>query len=189
MVRSDADARAAVEAWTVLRDGLGVEVSVEQAAVDGLHPGRSARLMAGEAVLGALGEIDPAVLDALGIVGRVAWLEVDLDALLDQPHGVEAYAPVSRYPSSDIDLAFVVDDEVVAGAVRATIVDAGAPLVRSVRLFDVFRSDTLGPGRRSLAFALRLQADDRTLTDDEVAEVRAAVITAVAAAHHGVLRG
>jgi phenylalanyl-tRNA synthetase beta chain len=190
VVRSDADASAAVEAWTVLRQSLGVDgVTFEQAPVDGLHPGRSGRLLAGEAMLGALGEIDPAVLGALGIVGRVAWLEVDLDALLDQPHGVEAYTPVSRYPSSDIDLAFVVDEDVAAGAVRATIIEAGAPLVRDVRLFDVFRSETLGPQRRSLAFALRLQADDRTLTDDEVAEVRAAVITAVSRAHDGELRG
>ena len=190
VVHADADVSAAVEAWTVLRDSLGVDgVTLDQVPVDGLHPGRSARLLAGGAVLGALGEIDPAVLDALGIVGRVAWLEVDLDALLDLPRGVEAYVPVSRYPSSDIDLAFVVDEDVAAGAVRATIVEAAAPLVRAVRLFDVFRSDALGPQRRSLAFALRLQADDRTLTDDEVAEVRAAVITAVAGAHHGELRG
>ena len=190
VVRSDADATAAVEAWTVLRDSLAIRgVSLVQGPVDGLHPGRSARLVADQVVVGALGEIDPAVLDALGIVGRVAWLEVDLDTLLDLPHGVEAYAPVSRYPSSDIDLAFVVDEDVAAGAIRDTIVEAGAPLVRDVRLFDVFRSDALGPNRRSLAFALRLQADDRTLTDDEVAEVRAAVITAVAGAHHGELRG
>ncbi len=190
VVRADADVSAVVEVWSVLRDSLRLDgVTLDQRPVDGLHPGRSARLVVGDRGLGALGEVDPAVLSALDIDGRVAWLEVDLDAALDLPHGVESYTPVSRYPSSDIDVAFVVAEDVTAGSVRATIAAAGAPLVRAVRLFDVFRSEALGPDRRSLAFALRLQADDRTLTDDEVADVRAAVIAAVADAHHGELRG
>ena len=192
VVRSDADAPVAVEAWTVLRDTLGVDgTRVEQAPVAGLHPGRSARLVGGEdgEVLGALGEVDPGVLEDLGIVGRVAWLEVDLDRLLALPHGDQTYVPVSRYPSSDIDLAFVVGDDVAAGAVRATIVEAAGALLQDLHLFDVFRSPALGEGRRSLAFGLRLQADDRTLTDDEVAEVRARVIAAVSTTHHAELRG
>ena len=84
VVRSDADAPAAVEAWTVLRrrPGRGRRRRVEQAPVAGLHPGRSARLVAGDdgEVLGASARSTPGVLDDLGIVGRVAWLEVDLDA-------------------------------------------------------------------------------------------------------------
>ena len=87
----------------------------------------------------------------------------------------QTYAPVSRYPSSDIDLAFVVDDDVAAGAVRATIVEAaGAAAARRCTCSTCSAAPALGDGRRSLAFGLRLQADDRTLTDDEVAEVRAA---------------
>ena len=96
---------------------------------------------------------------------------------------------MSRYPSSDIDLAFVVADAVPAGAVRSTIADAAGPLLASLRLFDVFRSDSLPPDTRSLAFTLRLQADDRTLTDAEVGEVRAQVISAVESAHGATLRG
>ena len=81
--------------------------------------------------------------------------------------------PPSRYPSSDIDLAFVVPDDVPAAAVRATIAEAAGPLLASSRLFDVFRSEALAAGTRSLAFSLRLQADDHTLTDDEVGQLRA----------------
>ena len=190
VVRSGAEAPAAVEAWTVLAQGLGLDgVSIEQAPAPGLHPGRSARLVVGDEPIGVLGEIDPAVLESLDITGRVAWLEVDLDRLLAIPHGLASYLPVSRYPSSDIDLAFVVVDDVAAGAVRTTIRAAAAPLLVGLRLFDVFRSPALGDDRRSLAFGLRLQADDRTLTDDEVAAVRQRVIDAVRAAHRAELRG
>jgi phenylalanyl-tRNA synthetase beta chain len=194
VIWSGRDATAAVEVWTVLEHSLRLEgTSLDQGPVAGLHPGRSARIIAGGAddpiALGALGEIDPAVLDGLGITGRVAWFELDLDATLHLPHGTQAYEPVSRYPSSDIDLAFVVADDIPAAAVRATVGDAAGPLLASLRLFDVFRSDALAPGTRSLAFGLRLQADDRTLTDAEVGDLRARVIAAVEAAHAATLRG
>ena len=193
-VRAGRDASAAVEMWSVLAHSLRLDgTSLDQGPIDGLHPGRSARIRASSdgdgAVIGALGEIDPAVLDGLGITGRVAWLELDLDATLALPHGTQAYEPVSRYPSSDIDLAFVVADEIPAAAVRATVADAAGPLLASLRLFDVFRSESLPPGTRSLAFTLRLQADDRTLTDAEVGELRTRVIGAVEAAHGAILRG
>jgi phenylalanyl-tRNA synthetase beta chain len=190
VVRAGADAAAAVEVWTVLADSLRLDDRrLDQQPVPGLHPARSAVVLAGGQAVGALGEIDPAVLDRLGIDGRVAWLEVDLDALLALPHGTRAYAPVSRYPSSDIDLAFVVPDAVPAGDVRTTIADAAGELLASLGLFDVFRSDALPSGTRSLAFTLRLQAPDRTLTDDEVGECRRAVIEAVESAHGATLRG
>ena len=183
------DARAAVEVWLVLVDALGIhDASLRQSALPGLHPTRSAEiLVAGEAI-GAVGEIDPGVLDRLGIGGRVGWLEVDLDQLLDRPRGTQVYAPVSRYPSSDVDLAFVAPDSVTAGAIRDTIEASARDLLAGVRLFDVFRSDAMAPGTRSLAFTLRLQAPDRTLTDDDVASMRARVIDAVEQTHGATLR-
>ena len=183
------DARAAVEVWLVLVDALGIhDVSLRQTELPGLHPTRSAEILVAGAVIGAVGEIDPGVLDRLGIGGRVGWLEVDLDRLLARPRGTQAYAPVSRYPSSDIDLAFIVPDAVAAGAIRDTIAGSARELLAGVRLFDVFRSDSMDPGTRSLAFTLRLQAPDRTLTDDDVAAMRARVIDAVEAAHGATLR-
>ncbi|MGZ4693611.1 MAG: phenylalanine--tRNA ligase subunit beta-related protein, partial [Acidimicrobiales bacterium] len=164
------------------------DASLHQTALAGLHPTRAAEIVVAGEVLGAVGEIDPVVLDRLGIPGRVAWLEVDLDRLLDRPRGTQAYAPVSRYPSSDIDLAFVAPDTVPAGAIRDTIASSAGELLAGVRLFDVFRSDALAPGTRSLAFTLRLQATDRTLTDDDVAAVRTRVIDAVESTHGATLR-
>jgi phenylalanyl-tRNA synthetase beta chain len=194
VVLAGRDARAAVGVWQVLAGALGVhDARLDQRPIDGLHPVRSAEIVVGEVgtagvVVGAVGEIDPVVLERLGITERVGSLEVDLGRLLALPHGTLAYAPVSRFPSSDIDLAFVVNESVPAASVRETIrVSAGA-LLASVRLFDVFRSETLPPDTRSLAFALRLQAPDRTLTDDDVGEVRTRVITAVESAHAATLR-
>jgi phenylalanyl-tRNA synthetase beta chain len=180
VVLAGAEAPAAVDLWRVVAEVLGTpDVRIENAEQAGLHPTRSARLVAGGVPVGAVGEIDPEVLEAHDIGERVAYLEVDLDRLLDQPHGERIYRPFSLYPSSDIDLAFEVDDEVPAADVEDAIRLAGGDLLWTVRLFDVYRGDGVGAGRRSLAFGLRLQALDHTLTDAEVAATRTAVIDAV----------
>jgi phenylalanyl-tRNA synthetase beta chain len=161
--------------------------------VPGLHPTRTAEVVVhgpiveGE-VLGAVGEVDPAVLEAHGIDGRAAWLEVDLGRLLDLPHGERPYRPVSRFPSSDIDLAFETPDDVPAAAVATAIREGAGDLLVLLEPFDVYRGAGLADGRRSLGFRLRLQASDRTLTDAEIAEVRDAAITAVTAATGASLR-
>jgi phenylalanyl-tRNA synthetase beta chain len=95
----------------------------------------------------------------------------------------------SRFPASSIDLAFVVDDAVAAGDVAATLRSAAGELCETVKVFDLFRSDALGPDRKSLAYALRFRAPDRTLTDAEVGELRTACINAVSSAHGAELRG
>jgi phenylalanyl-tRNA synthetase beta chain len=184
------DAPEAVHLWRVVAEVLGFEdVTVENAALPGLHPTRAARLLADGTEVGRLGEVDPAVLDAHGIGERVAYLEVDLSTLLDLPHGERTFRPFSLYPSSDIDLAFEVDDDVPASAVEDAIRAAGGELLWSVHLFDVFRGGSVAAGRRSLAVTLRLQAPDRTLTDADVASVRTAVIDAVQSSLPATLRG
>ena len=184
------EAPAAVQLWRAVAEVLGVDgVTVANHEVPGLHPTRSARLLAGDAVVGAVGEVDPGVLERHGIGERVAYLEVDLDVLLALPHGPRAYRRFSTYPSSDLDLAFEVDDDVPASAVEDAIRSAGGELLWSVELFDVFRGAGIAPGRRSLAFRLRLQASDRTLTDADVAATREAVVAAVEAGFPATLRG
>jgi phenylalanyl-tRNA synthetase beta chain len=186
----DADAIEASRVWQVLADALALsEWELRAATPLGLHPTRSGVLLVAGDEVGAVGEVDPAVLDRFDIPGRVGWLELDLGRLLDLPHGERTYRKVSLYPSSDIDLAFEVDQAVPASAVEATVRRSGAPLVVAADLFDVFRGGQIADGRRSLAFALRLQAPDRTLADDEIAGVRQAIIDAVEAEHGAVLRG
>jgi phenylalanyl-tRNA synthetase beta chain len=180
VIIADRDATAAVDVWSVLVDSLAVEQArIEQARVDGLHPTRSGDLVVSGETVGAIGEIDPAVLDAFGVDVRVAWLELDIDHLLSLPHGRRDYALVSRYPSSDIDLAFEVDESIAAADVADRITDAAADALADLHLFDVFRGAPVPEGKRSLAFTLRLQAPDRTLTDADVAEVRERVIRSV----------
>jgi phenylalanyl-tRNA synthetase beta chain len=131
--------------------------------------------------VGLVGEVSPEVLDAFGIRERVAVLELDLDQLLTAPRRARRYRAVSRYPSSDVDLAFEVDEGIPAAEVERVIRRSAGPLLVSLRLFDVFRGPSVAAGRRSLAFTLRLQAPDRTLTDGEIAQVRRQVIDAVEA--------
>jgi phenylalanyl-tRNA synthetase beta chain len=96
---------------------------------------------------------------------------------------------VSRYPSSDIDLAFEVDEAVPADDIAACLTSAAGELLAHLALFDVFRGAPVAEGRRSLAFTLRFQADDRTLTDAEVAAARTVCIAAVEDAFPATLRG
>jgi len=177
------DARTAVAAWRALCVALRLApVELVAAPAPGLHPTRSGRLVSDGRTVGHLGEVDPAVLASFGVdAGRVGWLEVELSVLLD-PEVVarrpEAAVPVSRYPSSDIDLAFVVDDAVPAARVGDVLASAAGELLESIELFDVYRDPTFGERRRSLAFRLRFCAADRTLTDSEIGALRSGCIAA-----------
>ncbi len=183
------DARAARAVWDEIAAALGWDAAAVAAGErPGMHPTRT--LLLGEGgELGAVGEVDPAALAAHGIDDRVAWVQLELDRLFALPKSERRYRPVSRFPSSDIDLAFVVAEVIPAGDVERTLRDAAGPLLVDLRLFDVYRGPSVGEGARSLAYALRLQAGDHTLTDAEVGEVRALCIAAVEAAHDAQLRG
>jgi len=113
------------------------------------------------------------------VTDRVAWMELDLGALLDGPHGNRRYRPVSKYPSSDVDLAFEVADSVPASAVAGSLRKAAGDLLLGLDLFDVYRGPGVADESRSLAYRLRLQAPDRTLTDAELAEVRSTCVVTV----------
>ncbi|MGE0880098.1 MAG: phenylalanine--tRNA ligase subunit beta [Acidimicrobiia bacterium] len=190
VVLAGRDARAAKQVWDELVSALNIaDTTTVSAEPEGMHPTRSARLVSFDDDLGYVGEIDPGVLAAMGITERVAWLEVDLGAALARSGADRLYRRVSRYPSSDIDLAFVVADEVAADAVAASLRDGAGELAVAVRLFDVYRGAGVPAGSRSLAYALRLQAPDRTLTDAEVAAVRTRAIEAVTSRHGATLRG
>ncbi|HEX6419507.1 MAG TPA: hypothetical protein VFZ77_13485, partial [Acidimicrobiales bacterium] len=185
------DAAEAVHEWRAIAEVLSLRgVLVRNEPVPGLHPTRSARLVGpgGDAV-GAVGEVDPGVLEAHGIGERVGWVELDLDAAARLPRDPHVYRAVSVYPSSDIDLAFEVDESVPASAVEGALRGAAGERLASLRLFDVYRGEGIAPGHRSLAYTLRLDAPDHTLTEDEVAEVRRRCIEAVQAELPATLRG
>ncbi|MBU6201118.1 MAG: phenylalanine--tRNA ligase subunit beta [Acidobacteria bacterium] len=182
-----AEAPAAVHAWSQVAAVLGTPLQIDQSVpCPGLHAGRSGALARGRQVLGVVGEIDPGVLAAYGIDGRVAWLEVNLTVLLaEEPRPARAQS-VSRYPSTDFDLSFLAPDAVASSAIVRAIKSAAGQWCISVALFDVYRDG--GAAGRGLAYRIRLQAPDRTLTDAEVAEVRSRCVAAAAKAG-AVLRG
>ena len=204
----DDDARTAAAAWHVVGGafrvrGVRLVAPAGGEVIPGLHPTRSARLVAhpGGREIGAVGEIDPAVAVDFGltevhgprtVARRIGWLEVDLGLLFDEEVVARqdtVAAAVSRFPSSDIDLALVVDDAVGADEVADVLGAAAGDLLESVALFDVYRGPGIGEGMRSLAFRLRFCSLDHTLTDDEVAAVRARCIEAAAVRCGAVLRG
>ncbi len=172
-------APSAMAVWREISSALGVGARIDQSRVPaGLHATRSATLQAGKDPTGAVGEVDPAVLERFGVSERVAILELALDDILGREQKPAAWKPVSRHPSSDLDLAFVVDDDVPAERLEKAIRQGAGALLVDLELFDVFRSEGVGDGRRSLAYRLRLQAPDRNLTDADVAEVRRGAVAA-----------
>ena len=187
----DDDAGAAVKAWRVIADALRLEgAELRPAGKPGLHPARTAEIVAGDTVLGFVGEVDPETLQAYDLPHpRAGWLELDLGKLAAAPRRPPVARPVSRFPSSDVDLAFVVADSVPAAAVEATLRRAAGDLCESVDLFDVYLGAGVNEGSRSLAYRLRFCALDRTLTDAEVAELRTQCIDAVESRHQATLRG
>jgi phenylalanyl-tRNA synthetase beta chain len=205
------DARSAVASWHVVADALRLQAVRLVAPGDGLpplpglHPTRAAHLVARDAAgttvtIGSVGEIDPAVAATFGLIAasgngtaarRVGWLEMDLGILFDEarvPRRVTVGGAVSRFPSSDIDLAFVVDDHHPADAVADSLRAAVGDVLESVRLFDVYRGPGIPDGARSLAYRLRFCAPDHTLTDEEVGTLRARCIETVDGDFGAVLR-
>ena len=169
-----------VKIWSALADALAFgEYELIADSPPGFHATRTSRIEIQGKTVGFLGEIDPSVLSLFEVSERVACLEVDIDDLLAISHGHRSYAPFSRYPSSDIDLAFEVDEEVSSNDVKKCLQEQAGVLLVDIRLFDIFRGGPVSEGRRSLAFKLRLQAEDRTLTAAEVAKVHGECIEAV----------
>jgi phenylalanyl-tRNA synthetase beta chain len=189
-VLAGTDATEAVHVLHTVLDALRVaDVELVAAPFAGGHPGRSAQVTASGNPVGVVGEVDPDVVTAWDIEGRIGWIDLDLGALHEAPRRPSEMVPVSRFPSSDIDLAFVVDEAIPAGAVEATLRSAAGDLLADLALFDVYRGAGLPDGTRSLAYRLRFQAQDHTLTDDEVGGVRQRCIDAVTQAHAATLRG
>ncbi len=181
--------RAPMDFWDI--KGV-VEVLVERLRLNDVryepsdhptyHTGRAAKLSVGEKEIGTFGELHPLVRQAFDLPQQpVCAAEFDLDVLLDVSLGAYAYQAVSRYPTVHEDIAMVVDEAITAAQVEATIWNAGGPLrvLRDVRLFDLYRGEQIGSGRKSLAYRLVYQADDRTLTDDDATKIRAKIIKAL----------
>jgi phenylalanyl-tRNA synthetase beta chain len=176
----------AVQVARMVGHAAGIELEVRAAETPPWHPGRCAQLLVDGHPVGHAGELHPAVVEALGLPPRTCAMELDLDAL---PLTDRRPAPVvSPYPPVLQDVALVVDAAVPAAELTATLRRGAGDLLEDVRLFDVFTSDQIGAGKRSLAFALRFRAPDRTLTAAEATAARDAAVAAAIQTHHATLR-
>ena len=172
----DADALDAVDAARTVGRALGLEIEVRSGECAPWHPGRCVDVLVDGTVVGHAGELHPAGCERLGLPARTCAVELDLTAM-----GVREVLPapaISSYPSVNQDVALVVDDAVPASAVEAALISGGGELLEGVRLFDVYTGSQLGEGRKSLAYALTFRAADRTLTEDEASQWRAAAVEA-----------
>jgi phenylalanyl-tRNA synthetase beta chain len=158
---------------------FGLSVEVVPGEEPFLHPGRSARVMFDGEDTGWIGEIHPLVCREWDLE-TAAGFEVELAPLVAaSPIGEETYEDVISYPAVHQDVAVVVDESVPAAEVRSAVLEGGGDLLRSADVFDLYRGEQLGEGRKSLALRLSFRAADRTLTDEEVAERRHAIEAAV----------
>jgi len=168
-----ADAIAVIR---TVAEGLGVVVEPRSAARPPWHPGRCAELLVDGVAIGHAGELHPRVCAGFGVPARTSYAELDLDALLAAAPEVVGAPELSTMPMAKEDVALVVDEGVAAADVAAALRTGAGVLLESLRLFDVYRGDPVPNGKKSLAFALRFRAVDRTLTEDETAAARDAAV-------------
>ncbi|HWS52185.1 MAG TPA: phenylalanine--tRNA ligase subunit beta [Microbacterium sp.] len=174
----------ALDAVRVIAAAAGVEITVAQAERAALHPGRTGALLVGGEEVGYVGELHPAVAEDADLAGRATVLEVDLDRILSLAGNLVVAESLSTFPAATQDVSLVVPVGLAAGDVRAALVEGGGALLESLRLVDDYRGDGVADGTKSLTFALRFRADDRTLTAAEATEAKLAGV-AVAAARFG----
>lgn len=156
--------------------------------VPGLHPGRYARILVEGEEVGYLGELHPQTAAVYEATQRIQIASLNV-AMLQKYMKPVQYRSLSKYPEVMRDLAIAVNAEVPAGAVMATIGDCAGPLLKEVRLFDLYQGAQLQENQKSLAFALTWQAEDRTLKDDEINQFHEAIEARLAEVYGGQVRG
>jgi phenylalanyl-tRNA synthetase beta chain len=167
-------AKALLEA---LMEAAGVEWRLEEAGRPFLHPGQSAVVVSGDgAELGWIGEVHPLVLREWELSGTAVAFELEVDVLRELTQGrIATYSDVTSFPAVLQDIAVIVPENVPAARLEEVVRAGAGDLLASVRVFDLYHGEQVGEGNKSLALRLEFRAPDRTLTDEEVAERRAAI--------------
>ncbi|MFG6443642.1 phenylalanine--tRNA ligase subunit beta [Microbacterium sp. P07] len=178
----------AVDAVRIIAGAVGVEVELVQATRAALHPGRAGTVTVAGIEVGYVGEVLPAVSEAADLPGRVVVAELDLDLLLTLGGDRVVAASLSGFPAATQDVSLVLPESVPAGAVRAALAEGAGELLESLRLVDDYRGAGLPASSKSLTFALRFRAPDRTLTAAEASEARLAGVAFAAERFGATLR-
>jgi phenylalanyl-tRNA synthetase beta chain len=182
------DVKGVLEAWA---EAMHLpELSFEDESLPGFHPGKCAAILISQKKVGVVGELHPEVIERLGFpFAKVPAAEIDFDALrffLPERYPVQ---PVSAFPPVLEDLAVIVPEGTPSKRLVQVIRQAGGDLLQQVRIFDVYRGGQVGEGMKSLALSLVYRAPDRTLTDEEAAQVRQEIILALGQELGAKLRG
>ena len=172
--------KGAVEA--ILREAKIANVRFET-CVDNTayHPGRCAKVYAGDTLLGVFGQVHPLVCVNYGVETEVYAAELSFEALYEKRGGKPEYQPLPKFPAATRDIAVVCKEPVTVGALEECIRDAAGGLLREVALFDIYRGPGILPGSKSVAFSLVLRADDRSLTSEEADATMKNIVAALAA--------
>ncbi|WP_255952878.1 phenylalanine--tRNA ligase subunit beta [Streptomyces odontomachi] len=192
-----ADWADAIEAARTIAREAGADLHVRKGQYGPWHPGRCAELAvvvpdgagASLQVVGHAGELHPRVVKALGLPARTCAMELDLDRLQEAGEGLVPAPRISTFPVATQDVALVVDADLPAARVEEVLREGAGPLLESLRLFDVFTGEQIGEGKKSLAYALRFRAADRTLTVEEASAARDAAVALATERYGAVLRG
>lgn len=152
------------------------------------HPGRCATVMVGEQAVATIGEIHPLVAKNYDVDNRMYVAQIDFTTLLTLQNTKIVYRPLPKYPAMTRDIAVVCDTAIPVGDLRACIIKAGSGLISDVALFDIYTGNPIPAGKKSVAFSLKLRAEDHTLTDTEADEDVKAVLSALEEQLGAVLR-
>lgn len=155
---------------------------------DSYHPGRCAKVYAGETYLGVFGQIHPLVAANYGMDTEVYTAEMSFDAMYEKRGDIPVYQPLPKFPAVTRDIAVVCDEAVTVGALEESIRRGAKGLLKDVSLFDIYRGPGVAIGKKSVAFNLVLRADDRSLTGEEADEDVQSILAALKADHNAVLR-
>ncbi len=171
----------AVESVRRISDRIGAGLTLVQPKAEDVpsqwHPGRAAKVMAGDVFVGMVGELHPHVNEALGFPAHSAAFELNLTDLFATLSGKPVQAkPISTFPPVKQDLAFTVSTDVTAADLEKVIANAAGDALEDIKLFDVYTGDQLGEGLKSLAYAVTFRAKDKTLTSDDSEAIRKRIV-------------
>ncbi len=172
-----------------LCDGLGVsEVTFVPSRVPFLHPGKSADLMLAGENIGFVGELAPSKMREHDLGRGVQIFEILLEPLFIQSRKERVFRPLPRYPYIERDLSIIVERNCSGDNIKHLISRLGHDIIASVILFDLYEGESIPEGRKSMAFRIRYQSEDRTLTDEEVQEVHSGIVNALISELGGTMR-
>jgi phenylalanyl-tRNA synthetase beta chain len=171
-----------------LLDSLRVDWRLADGGPSFLHPGRAAEVLIGGHEAGWIGEVHPLVARSWGLEQPAAAFELELAIVLAAADDIPVYEDLITFPAVYQDIAVVVDEAVEAQTIVDAVRGAAGPELRGVRVFDLYRGEQVGDGRKSVALRLEFRAADRTLTDEEVARRREAIRAALGREIDGTLR-